>query len=605
MTPGSRRSDRAFYLALLSSSGLFHLVFIARNSFDFEGRRVFTLFDDAMISMRYARNLADGYGLVFNPGEPPVEGYTNFLWTLWMALLHRLPIDESKLPLVVMISGVAILFANLWAVKRIAQRTAGEATAVTRMAVCFTAFYYALIFWTLRGMEVGLLTLVVDLGALCVLELADAFTPARLLGLCLLASIAALTRPDGVVPFIVIALFAASHLPRRRATVCGALGLSLAVTIAANTIFRLEVYGQTFPNTYSLKMTGAPVLARVGRGFEVFGGLCLAHLFAPLIVALAALPKISDPTLRLLAGLFLAQCAYSIYVGGDAWEFASFANRYITIGMPALFVLAASGLQAIAGLPERRLARLAFLAFGFLGIVLVVQGGALFGGAGRFVDLEDFGRYDFLPRLTAALSILLGAMTVAGWIAGFVSGRLFLSFSAALRPLLGETESRRFHRLAAVVLLLLCGPDFIRWAAQNGLQAEAEKRWAEIGLRVRQATTPQARLAVVTAGTIPYFSHRPTADLLGKSDPTIASGPRRTEVPSARLRPGHDKWNYSYSIGRLRPDVIVQLWHPTDDDLRYIESLGYERLANLALVSRDSRAVDRAALEKIDLTVPP
>ena len=37
--------------------------------------------DDAFISFRYARNLVDGQGLVFNPGEK-VEGYSNFGWVL-------------------------------------------------------------------------------------------------------------------------------------------------------------------------------------------------------------------------------------------------------------------------------------------------------------------------------------------------------------------------------------------------------------------------------------------------------------------------------------------------------------------------------------------
>ncbi len=37
------------------------------------------IFDDAFISYRYARNLADGFGLVWNLGEAPVEGFTNLL----------------------------------------------------------------------------------------------------------------------------------------------------------------------------------------------------------------------------------------------------------------------------------------------------------------------------------------------------------------------------------------------------------------------------------------------------------------------------------------------------------------------------------------------
>ena len=32
--------------------------------------------DDAYISYRYARNFARGDGLLFNPGQPPVEGST-------------------------------------------------------------------------------------------------------------------------------------------------------------------------------------------------------------------------------------------------------------------------------------------------------------------------------------------------------------------------------------------------------------------------------------------------------------------------------------------------------------------------------------------------
>ena len=48
--------------------------------------------DDSFISFRYARNLLEGHGLVYNPGEP-VEGYTNFLWTLVMTIPFWLDLD--------------------------------------------------------------------------------------------------------------------------------------------------------------------------------------------------------------------------------------------------------------------------------------------------------------------------------------------------------------------------------------------------------------------------------------------------------------------------------------------------------------------------------
>ena len=42
--------------------------------------------DDAFISFCYARNLLEGHGLVYNPGEY-VEGYSNFLWVLELTAL--------------------------------------------------------------------------------------------------------------------------------------------------------------------------------------------------------------------------------------------------------------------------------------------------------------------------------------------------------------------------------------------------------------------------------------------------------------------------------------------------------------------------------------
>lgn len=46
--------------------------------------------DDSYISYRYAQNLADGHGLTFNPGIEPVEGYSNLLWILILAVFSKM-----------------------------------------------------------------------------------------------------------------------------------------------------------------------------------------------------------------------------------------------------------------------------------------------------------------------------------------------------------------------------------------------------------------------------------------------------------------------------------------------------------------------------------
>nr|HPQ40048.1 hypothetical protein [bacterium] len=61
-----------------------------------QGFGIFT--DDPFISFRYARNIANGHGAVFNTGHR-VEGYSNFLWVLILAGIIRLggdPVVASK-----------------------------------------------------------------------------------------------------------------------------------------------------------------------------------------------------------------------------------------------------------------------------------------------------------------------------------------------------------------------------------------------------------------------------------------------------------------------------------------------------------------------------
>jgi len=63
------------------------LLFLFASRFWFVG-------DDAYISFRYARNWAQGNGLRYNPGvTPPVEGFSNFLWTASLAATHLAGLD--------------------------------------------------------------------------------------------------------------------------------------------------------------------------------------------------------------------------------------------------------------------------------------------------------------------------------------------------------------------------------------------------------------------------------------------------------------------------------------------------------------------------------
>ena len=82
---GIRRGPAILLAFVLAAQTLAGAHYISRTAIPDGDQQVFVLWDDAMISMRYARNLANGHGLVWNPGEEAVQGYTNLGQTLVMA----------------------------------------------------------------------------------------------------------------------------------------------------------------------------------------------------------------------------------------------------------------------------------------------------------------------------------------------------------------------------------------------------------------------------------------------------------------------------------------------------------------------------------------
>ena len=78
------------------------------------------LTDDAFISFRYVRNLLEGHGLVFNPGER-VEGYSNFLWVLELAAIWRVlgVAPEDAAPWLSVACTAGTVGAMLWWITRL------------------------------------------------------------------------------------------------------------------------------------------------------------------------------------------------------------------------------------------------------------------------------------------------------------------------------------------------------------------------------------------------------------------------------------------------------------------------------------------------------
>lgn len=374
----SNRLPQVVLAVILAAYLLYAALFIWRTSAvvdvgEGERQRYFVLFDDAMISMRYARNLAQGEGLVWNPGGERVEGYTNPLWVLWMAAIHLLPLPETHISLAVQISGAVFLVLNLIVVYRLA-RLITDAPWVGLAAAALTAFYYPLNVWSLEGMETSLQTLVISLALWMALRglRQGAVSP----WLYLLLGVGTLIRIDMAVPLVLICGFlAVTDAPNRRRHIAWGVGV-LALFVGGQTLFRYFYYGDLLPNTYYLKMSGYPAILRILRGAYIFFLFAWRFNWALLLLPVAVLLARRSPGTVLLSLVFAAQVAYSIYVGGDAWEHQGGANRYIAVAIPAFFILFADALEQMRRAANQAFAqvrRIHLVTAASLGLVLLLS----------------------------------------------------------------------------------------------------------------------------------------------------------------------------------------------------------------------------------------
>jgi len=346
----SLRATGAAALALVVWSGWL----IYRSSFVVNGTRYFSLFDDAMISMVYAKNLVEGFGLNWARWGAPVEGFTHPLWMFAMIPVNALPLALPVRSVVVQLASVALLVANLFAVRALvrAHFTASGARHVWP-AVVLTAGYFPLVHWSIMGMETALQSLLLVAQVKLTLDIAHRGAH-RFSALGAVIGTALLVRPDMALGAGACLVYLAPALRRSRVRDWLPGAALAAAALLGYQAFRLAYFGDPLPNTYYLKLTGSPLLPRAARGFVVW--IEFARPIAlPLIAMVAAALGLrrSRPEFALPLAIAALYSLYSIYVGGDAYDHYAAANRFVTPAMPLLFVLA-TGLvdEGLARVPE-------------------------------------------------------------------------------------------------------------------------------------------------------------------------------------------------------------------------------------------------------------
>ncbi|MFF5991469.1 hypothetical protein [Prauserella flavalba] len=325
-----------------------------------------TVAEDAYLTFRYARNVADGYGPVFNPGER-VEGYSNFLWMVLIALPRAMfGVDvEPAAPVLGIACALGCVLAAYFLVNRImrlAQPDGPGLPALGVAAAVVTAGASSLAGYGPSGLETPLFLLL----TLCVVH---ALAAGRPVVAGVLVALTVMTRPEGLVVAVLAGVWLLVTALRSGTTKWAPAGYALGalVLLVPWTAWRVTYYGHLLPNSL-VASSGGSVGSMLRRGWDYLAGFALVYQVFLLLTAAAIaflLSRRSFPRARSLAWLVLAiavaLAGYAVAVGGDrlpSWRLLAPVPPLLTVFAAAAYGLFLVSRPATTPSPQPRTERL-------------------------------------------------------------------------------------------------------------------------------------------------------------------------------------------------------------------------------------------------------
>lgn len=275
------------------------------------------LCDDSYISFRYSDNASLGNGLRYNLSlGQPVEGYSNFLWVVWLAALDFIGLD------ITLWSRISSALCGLGLVAVVTRHAASRlqlGPSSTLATGLFIACLPPVALWATGGLATMPTALFVFLAYERLLGDPERPRPWQAGAF---AALAGLVRADGSV-WIIMLLVAAGLLwlvQGREARQFKAILITAAVLIVVvglHVLWRYSYYDDYLPNTARVK-AGFSV-HRLERGLDYV----IANLLTVPTIAVAWLLSLMAITRRAASLwlpaqiILLGTLAYAVYVGGD------------------------------------------------------------------------------------------------------------------------------------------------------------------------------------------------------------------------------------------------------------------------------------------------
>ena len=485
-----------------------------------------SLFDDAMISYRYAQNIANGIGPYWNAGDR-VEGFTNPLWTYVMSLFFLISGKNVAItPLIVQVFGALLISTNVafcsFISHRISRNLSKDKKVWAYLAAISPLLFYPNIYWTIMGMENAFITpiLCILFSILFLYEEMPNWCQSKhirfgIIFSCVLAG--QLTRPD----FLLAPLaFSASYCLFNKKGIKSLFSVNIIACYSGlafagflTSIWRNFYFDSRLPNTYILKVTGVPLYTQIVSGIGFVKYFVVSALLILLIGVLLGIAERKKNSLLVFSSIayFGLVLLYQVRVGGDPWNYWRVFTGAVVV---SIFAICLTMLKTNENY-----------------------------SLGLISDRKMFSTKLIVIFLIGSLSINLK----------FIKSDLYTP-----------------------VKNLMSGIN------NTGIYTVRENRdHIATALTLRKILPPGSTIGVFWAGTIPaYLPNYYATDFLGKSESHIAKMPARDGVSWLGMLtvPGHNKYDLKYTLNTYKPAWIQNAKWGEDDltkDPKFFDSYSY------------------------------
>lgn len=475
---------------ILLSSGFAFIAIIAflRSNYIYT-----TIVDDAYIFFRYAENIVNGYGFVWNINEQPIEGYSSFLYLVVLIFAKLLTIDSEFFSIMFGVLTSSFTLYLTFLIYQLIYHNQEESDLSKIITVVIISISPAFLYWSVTGMETSFYSMFLVLTLYSFLKMPDSLKGNLFKGvffglLCVL-------RFEAVLFFIAAFYYLVKRensFFRIKITNQSLLFLTgFTIIFGTYFIWRWSYFGYFFPNTFYAK-TGGGLQQILGGFLYIIKALRLFYGFGwiPIIFVFLFFKKemLSKETIFLLS-IGIISVLTTILIGGDHFHL----GRFVLPVLPLLFFF--------------------------------------FPPAFERMSFEQFKYFKLKPEYRGILILIIIAALL-------VTKPVFKEAAGGLVNLLdGKKEILEVYDESSET-------DIIDW--QHG--------FIIMGKTLHQIALKDDYIAVVPIGAIGYYSKINVIDMVGLVDPVIAHEQFSPESVR-KWTAGHTKGDGKYILSR-KPKYI-------------------------------------------------